>query len=121
MLSAVVLPRNVWYLSHLVWAFPASRCVASSPSLERERERLPETCAYGSTGDLVGLLGVLPAGLLPFSPWYVRDLFCGAGLWKGQPLYDLINPCGNFSLTSNAGWHPALRIVKPQFLASHYY
>jgi len=32
-----------------------------------------------------------------------------------------INPCGNFSLTSSVGWHPPLRIVKPQFLASHYY
>lgn len=35
--------------------------------------------------------------------------------------YFLINPCGNFSLTSSMGWHPLLRIVKPQFLASHYY
>jgi len=35
--------------------------------------------------------------------------------------YASINPCGNFSLTSSAGWHPPLRIVKPRFPASHYY
>lgn len=38
----------------------------------------------------------------------------------GLPV-SMINPCGNFSLTSNVGWHPPLRIVRPQFLASHYY
>jgi hypothetical protein len=54
-------------------------------------------------------------------PRMLPDTASLGGFLTAPPPPICINPCGNFSLTSNAGWHPTLRIVKPQFLASHYY
>jgi hypothetical protein len=65
----------------------------------------------------------LPYGQTLFFFFFFRGVRIGSGQSPLDPnrTRSLFNPCGNFSLTSNAGWHPALRIVKPRFLASHYY
>lgn len=147
MLHAPDSPGNAWYCNRLGWAFPATRCVAEpgKPALlpglttiffffflsffgtrpERTSRPWPPTPARlppqsARKGGTVG------------KSVRARDRYRTSGSLNSIPpsfpgkkepklRRFSINPCGNFSLTSSMGWHPLLRIVKPQFLASHYY